>query len=348
MVNYGTDKSLSETLKVGVIAVDTQGNRLWWNNLAKQLLGKEISNPKVGTETLLNLPHYNPAHLAKQDKTVFTESNTQNDQHLAIDARPYGKDTYVLIINNITPKVRVEKMRRDFVANISHELRTPLTVIRGYLELLQEYSDFEDTQTEKVLGQMGEHTLRMQHLVEDLLTLSRLESDKATHAEKQSVDVPKLLLDIQQQAIALSGERKHEINLLIDENIQLLGSEKELHSAFSNIVFNAINYTPAGGEISITWELQKQQPCLHVKDSGIGIDAKHISRLTERFYRVDKDRAEASGGTGLGLAITKHVLLRHEAELNVQSELGKGSTFTCCFPVNRMHRLLTNPVTEKA
>ncbi len=343
MAEYGTDKGLSEALKVGVMVVNTKGERLWWNTLAETFLGKSINNLKIDTEVLFKLPHYNPAHLAKQDKTIFAKSPVHDEQHLSIDTRPYGNDTYLVIINNITPKIRVEQMRRDFVANISHELRTPLTVIRGYLELLQEYKDFENAQTEKVLVQMDEHTSRMQHLVEDLLTLSRLESDKSTHAEKQSVDVPKLLLDIKQQAIALSGERAHKIELHVDDNIQLLGSEKELHSAFSNIIFNAINYTPAGNAIEIIWKLDKQEPCLYVKDSGIGIDAEHIPRLTERFYRVDKARDEASGGTGLGLAITKHVLLRHEAELQVTSKLGKGSTFSCCFPRDRMHRLLSNP-----
>ncbi len=342
MVEHRTDKDLAEILKVGIITVDAQGNRLWWNTLAEQLLGKTIANPKISCETLFNLPHYNPAHVAKTGKTLLTKSNPQSEQHFSIETRPYGSSTYLIVINNITPKIRVEQMRRDFVANVSHELRTPLTVIRGYLEILQEYSDFEDSQLDKVLQQMGEHTYRMQHLVEDLLTLSRLESDTSMHAEKLSVDVPKLLLDIKQQALALSGDQNHMIELNIDENLQLLGSEKELHSALSNIVFNAIHYTPAGGKIEIIWEMEKQQPCLHVKDSGIGIDAIHIPRLTERFYRVDKDRAGVSGGTGLGLAITKHVLLRHEAELRIESIMGKGSTFTCRFPRNRMYRLLMN------
>jgi two-component system phosphate regulon sensor histidine kinase PhoR len=343
MAEYGTDKGLAEILKVGIVIVDPKANRLWWNNLAEQLLGKAVSDPKTDTATLLRLSHFNPVHAAKQNKTIFTKSTTLREQHLSVETRAYGDHNFVIVVNNITPKVRVEQMRRDFVANISHELRTPLTVVRGYLELLQEYSDFENEQTDMVLKQMNEHTLRMQHLVEDLLTLSRLESDKSVTAEKQSVDVPKLLLDIKQQATVLSGERNHEIELVVDENIQLLGSEKELHSAFSNLVYNAINYTPAGGKIKITWAMEGQQPCLHVQDTGIGIASEHIPRLTERFYRVDKARAGTSGGTGLGLAITKHVLLRHEAELRIESELGKGSTFTCCFPQNRMHRLLTMP-----
>lgn len=231
----------------------------------------------------------------------------------------------------------LERMRQDFVANVSHELRTPLTVIHGYLELLlQELEDNPDTEVvrswQKIFLQMQQQTTRMENLIGNLLLLSRLENEAPTQISSQAINVAKMLSVIAQEAKQLSGENNHSISIYADEKLFLQGVEQELHSLFSNIIFNAIKYTPAKGEIIIRWYHENNKAYFQVKDTGVGIAAKHLPRITERFYRVDKDRSRASGGTGLGLAIAKHVLIRHNGRLSIESELGKGSTFTCIFP----------------
>lgn len=230
----------------------------------------------------------------------------------------------------------LERMRQDFVANVSHELRTPLTVIHGYLEILldQKASDLKPWQT--IFSQMHEQTLRMENLVENLLLLSRLENDEHEDATETVVSVAVLLEALVQEAISLSGALQHKIHCVADKNIQLMGCEEELRSLFSNLIINAVKYTPAGGSINIRWYSHSEEVCFEVQDTGIGIAAKHIPRLTERFYRADPGRSRASGGTGLGLAIAKHVLIRHQATLDIQSELGKGSVFRCFFPKERL------------
>ncbi len=235
----------------------------------------------------------------------------------------------------ITHIQHLERMRQDFVANVSHELRTPLTVIHGYLDTLLD-QDLEETKPwKKIFMQMHQQTLRMENLIEDLLLLSRLESHEAENATESHVPVAKLLETIWSEAKELSGDNQHLISLFTDEKLMLLGIDAELRSLFSNIIFNAVKYTPAKGSITIEWFLENGQAHFRVKDTGIGIAPEHIPRLTERFYRVDPARSRASGGTGLGLAIAKHVLLRHDGKLDVVSELGKGSVFTCVFPAER-------------
>lgn len=236
------------------------------------------------------------------------------------------------VVNHIQ---HLERMRQDFVANVSHELRTPLTVIHGYLELLIEQDIDETKPWRKIFLQMQQQTLRMEHLIENLLLLSRLESQEEDIKSGKEIDIPRLLAVIVDEATELSGDLHHNIVLHADHHLQLLGHEDELRSLFSNIIFNAIKYTPASGTITINWYHQDNQAYFSVQDTGIGIAAEHIPRLTERFYRVDPARSRASGGTGLGLAIAKHVLLRHQAILEIHSELGKGSLFTCVFPRER-------------
>lgn len=226
----------------------------------------------------------------------------------------------------------LERMRQDFVANVSHELRTPLTVMHGYLEALLE-SKTTTPEYEKIFTQMQQQTLRMESLVDGLLFLSKLEHPQINQNDSKQVVVPKLLAAILLEAQQLSA--KHKINLQADNNLMLIGSETELRSLFSNIIFNAIKYTPANGDINIEWYTNKSQACFRVTDTGIGIAAEHLPRLTERFYRVDPARSRNSGGTGLGLAIVKHVLIRHQAKLTITSEPNKGSVFTCVFPKKR-------------
>ncbi len=235
------------------------------------------------------------------------------------------------IVNHIQ---HLERMRADFVANVSHELRTPLTVIHGYLETLIDES--EDDARKKIFLQMHQHTLRMENLIENLLLLSQLENEEIKMQLEESVAVGNLLQVIAKEASELSDEQQHKIELRVDDTLLIRGSSEELRSLFSNIIFNAIKYTPAHGKITIEWYLQKHQAIFKVTDTGIGIAKEHIARITERFYRVDPARSRASGGTGLGLAIAKHILIRHEAELIIESTPGKGSTFTCIFPRSRM------------
>jgi two-component system phosphate regulon sensor histidine kinase PhoR len=235
-----------------------------------------------------------------------------------------------LIPEKIAKHIRhLERIRRDFVANVSHELRTPLTVLHGYLELLLDKK--WDKETKNIFMQMQHQTQRMESVVEDLLLLSHLENQEEKKVEHKSVNIAKLLNTICEEAKALSlGEHVFEIN--VDKKIQLYGTEKELRSLFSNLIFNAVKYTPAGGEISVDWTEKNHTACFSVRDTGIGIEAHHIPRLTERFYRVDPARSRASGGTGLGLAIAKHVLIRHGGILKIKSKSGEGSVFTCIFP----------------
>lgn len=229
----------------------------------------------------------------------------------------------------------LERMRQDFVANVSHELRTPLTVIHGYLETLLDNNIFAKQDLQKIFLQMQQQTLRMENLIEDLLLLSRLENQEDKNKNEKTILVSALLNTICDEAKALSGKSKHHFTLKTDKNLLLIGCKEELSSLFSNIIFNAVKYTPAGGYITIEWYRKNKQAYFKVSDTGIGIANKHIPRLTERFYRVDPARSRTSGGTGLGLAIAKHVLIRHQAKLDIKSKIDKGSVFECIFPCDR-------------
>lgn len=224
-------------------------------------------------------------------------------------------------------------MDQDLVANISHELRTPLTVFLGYLELLQSGHQFEQEQQQEIFAHMTGQAQRMQRLVNDLLLLSRLESRSPDQDMHVDVNVSKMLEEIVLDAKTLSGDQEHEIILHADKNLFLNGDEEELRSAFSNIIYNAVRYTPAKGRIEIKWFQNEAAKILEVKDTGIGIAEKYIPQITQRFYRVDKARSRGKGGTGLGLAIVKHVLLRHKGKLLIKSRLNEGSTFSCEFPL---------------
>jgi two-component system phosphate regulon sensor histidine kinase PhoR len=238
-------------------------------------------------------------------------------------------------------------MRKDFVANVSHELRTPLTVIRGYLEVLEDSlpKGLKD-QHLKALQQMQQQSLRMTTLINDLTMLSKLETDSVNKAQAY-VPLTSLLEMICDEARAVSGD-KHLVSLTCDKNIQLLGNERELHSAFSNLITNAVKYSPEGKAIEIRVSMNLANNLLvEIKDEGIGIEQQHISRLTERFYRVDSSRSIQTGGTGLGLAIVKHILLRHDGRLQIQSTYGQGSTFSCIFPEQRIKTTSTSNNTKK-
>ena len=235
-------------------------------------------------------------------------------------------------IKDITQADRLDQTRRDFVANVSHELRTPLTVLAGFLETMQEI-ELPEEERQRYLGMMADQSHRMQSIVQDLLTLSSIES--APPPENEVVDMANLIDKLRRDAEALSGGR-HTIVVESDGQGDLRGSEPELVSALGNLVTNAVRYTPAGGTITLQWKTSPQGAEFAVRDTGLGIDAKHIPRLTERFYRIDRGRSRDSGGTGLGLAIVKHSLNRHQAQLDIRSEVGKGSRFAARFPASRV------------
>lgn len=226
----------------------------------------------------------------------------------------------------------LERVRSDFIANVSHELRTPLTVIHGYLEALLREDLDKNKPWKKIFTQMYQHSIRMERIIDDLLLLSRLEREDQQYDIKKRIDIAKMLKLLVADANMISGNKKQNIILKIDKNVFLEGTEEELKSLFSNLITNAIKYTPHHGKIVIDWYAEEGNSVFKITDNGIGIAKEHIPRITERFYRIDKGRSRESGGTGLGLAIAKHVLAHHHGDLLIESELGKGSVFTCVFP----------------
>ena len=252
------------------------------------------------------------------------------DVHLSLRLIPYAEDHALLLARDISQVLRLEKVRRDFVANVSHELRTPLTVVHGYLDLIEpeQIPEFES-----ILRELRNQSRRMTQIVEDLLTLSRLDAEDALPETR--VAIGPLVRTLQRDAEGLSRGR-HTITIDATSEFDLRGSPKDLYSAFSNLVSNAVRYTPVGGLIAIGWHADARGARLSVRDTGHGISAQHLPRLTERFYRVSTSRSRETGGTGLGLSIVKHVLQLHDAHLEVQSEVGVGSTFTCIFGAERL------------
>jgi two-component system phosphate regulon sensor histidine kinase PhoR len=245
----------------------------------------------------------------------------------------FGDEEHLLLSQDVTGAARVEAMRRDFVANVSHELRTPLTVLAGFLETIQDLK-LDAARVRDYVGLMAPQAERMKHLIDDLLTLSMLE-----HAppppDADRVPMRVLLQRVRTEAEALSAG-KHRISLEISGGHDLLGAEREIASAFTNLATNAVRYTPAGGEVRLRWRSGSDGGEFSVEDSGIGIDPEHLPRLTERFYRVDRSRSRETGGTGLGLSIVKHALARHQAVLGIESKPGKGSSFSARFPASRL------------
>ena len=319
-------------LKDAVIMLDSDGNLEWWNRAAETLLG--LKTPQDSGQPVTNLVRH------PRFKEYFEQNNYLepleipspiNDRvRVQLLITRYGNNEHLMLVRDVTRIHQLEQMRKDFVANVSHELRTPLTVICGYLETLLDNVEEINPRWARALQQMQQQGARMQTLLNDLLLLAKLEATDYPSGN-QPVVVSTLLQTIKNDAQALSGQRNQRITLEIDSTLGLKGSEPELRSAFSNLVFNAVKYTPAEGAIHIRWWSDEQGAHLCVQDSGPGIEAKHLPRLTERFYRVDSSRASNTGGTGLGLAIVKHVLLRHRGTLDINSVLGKGSSFTCHF-----------------
>ncbi|WP_429505685.1 phosphate regulon sensor histidine kinase PhoR [Pseudomonas sp. 2835] len=319
-------------LKDAVIMLDSDGNLEWWNRAAETLLG--LKTPQDSGQPVTNLVRH-PRFKEYFEQENYLEpleipSPINDRMRVQLHITRYGNNEHLMLVRDVTRIHQLEQMRKDFVANVSHELRTPLTVIAGYLETLLDNVEEVNPRWVRALQQMQQQGGRMQTLLNDLLLLAKLEATDYP-SDNQPVAVDTLLQSIKGDAQALSGQRNQRISLEAQPGIRLKGSEAELRSAFSNLVFNAVKYTQDEGQIRIRWWADEQGAHLSVQDSGIGIDPKHLPRLTERFYRVDSSRASNTGGTGLGLAIVKHVLLRHRARLEISSVPGHGSTFTCHF-----------------
>ena len=328
----------TKAFRDGAIMTNRQGELRWWNEAANTLLGL-----KADLDTGQAITNYirNPAFKTYFDSGDYTHpieitSPVNHEKTLEFYITLVGDKERLVVCKDVSQLKQVEAMRQDFIANASHELRTPLTVISGYLETFIDYKNELPPKWGRALSQMHQQSLRMQNLISDLLQLSQLESNIQTQASH--VSLRPLLTQIVNDAKALSGG-KHRINLDC-EDIEINGIEVELSSAFSNVIFNAVKYTPQHGHINIRCFANKDGLQLWVKDTGIGINASHLSRLTERFYRADPSRHSDTGGTGLGLAIVKHILLRHDGYLEVQSEIGKGSTFICHLPVACTYKTL--------
>lgn len=320
------EKLLANALPDGIVLLDEKKNLLWWNTVAENLLQLNASQLGQGLKKIIPIPIGDPFFLTSSSKKIELPAPHNAEVRLSLQLCSYQDNQFLLIMQDVTHTYRLEKMRQDFVANVSHELRTPLTVFHGYLELLLA------KEQSPILMHMSEQTHRMETLVRDLLLLSRLENAEPDTAKHQAVDVAALVKSICQDAKSLSGDRKHRFVLELDSTVEIEGDKEELRSAFSNLVVNAVRYTPSKGLIKVRWYANEKGKHFEVSDTGIGIAAKHIDRITQRFYRVDKARSRDQGGTGLGLAIVKHVLLRHHGELTIQSEINKGSVFCCSFP----------------
>ena len=318
----------------GALVIDRRDSRVvWFNKSARRLLGLHYpqSLDRVLTELwpASRLSEWLAAGNA--EATLELNSPVAEAQLLSLRLLKYSPDQWLLVVRDVTQLARLEQVRRDFVANVSHELRTPLTVVHGYLDLMEPDDNPEWT---PMLEEMRKQSQRMNDLIEDLLTLSRLEA--RDHTADEPVPMPALLVTLRREAEALSQGR-HPIEVEDAAGVDLKGSAKELHSAFSNLVSNAVRYTPTGGRIVIRFARTPAGGAeLSVRDSGQGIPAQHLARLTERFYRVSTSRSRESGGTGLGLSIVKHVLNLHQAQLEITSEVGQGSTFSCQFGAERV------------
>ncbi len=318
------------------VAILNAGNRIeWCNPLCAEHFGLNIERDIMQDITyLVRQPDFiEYLQMANFSEPLVMSPVRQDELRLSVKLIDYGDNKRLLISRDITQLERIEAMRRDFVANVSHELRTPLTVVHGYVENLQDMEDLDHAQISRALFLMSEQTQRMDNLVADLLTLSRLENDHSPTSE-ELLNARQMLNEIYREGESLSsGKHVITLEINIDKNVQ--GNYDELRSAFSNLLSNAIRYTPAGGAILVRWHERGGQLVFAVQDSGIGIAAHHIPRLTERFYRVDRSRSRETGGTGLGLAIVKHIAMRHQAKLEISSIENQGSTFSIVFPPQR-------------
>ncbi|ENW88599.1 phosphate regulon sensor histidine kinase PhoR [Acinetobacter indicus] len=326
-------------LAEAVVLIDDNHQIEWWNPAAERLLGIQPLDHGRNILTILRQPAFIEYfhHIDQAPDGLKIKSTVLDEHYVQVKMTRFGGESRLLVAHDMTRMHNLEQMRKDFVDNISHELRTPLTVLSGYIETFTDQEDM-NPRWKRAFEQMQSQTRRMNALVNDLLLLSRLENEK-TIAKNQIIDMPSLMNQLFDDAHAYNIDYGHTLNLDIDSHCDLIGSDMELASAFSNLITNAIKYTPKGGTITIGWHDDGEHGYFSVQDTGIGIDPKHLPRLTERFYRVDSARSRQTGGTGLGLAIVKHVLMQHNAHLEVESKENSGSTFKAVFPKERLYSL---------
>ena len=305
----------------------------WANKAARDVFGLKASDKGQRIPNLIRFPEF-IQYLKAADYKECVTLPSPVDHHMTLQVRivPYGAGLRLLLAQDVTQLKKMERMRKDFVANVSHELRTPLTVLKGYLETLQDLDDEQSPLLTTSFQQMQGQTERMQHLVDDLLLLTRLETQQK---KSQCVDVPELLSQICKEGDALENAERR-IQLTLESTAHIMGDEQELRSAFTNLLGNALKYSPGDSLVKVRWYQTKTAIILVVEDQGEGIEKANIPKMTERFYRVETKRLKKVNGTGLGLAIVKHVLMRHDADLIINSEIGKGSSFSCRFPAARL------------
>jgi two-component system phosphate regulon sensor histidine kinase PhoR len=337
----------------GVILLDGEARIDWCNDTAASHLGLDAKKDRLQHIVHLVRDPLFTRYFAQENhpSEVLIDgrsTSVSNFRKLSVQLHKYGDGRLLLLSRDVTEVVKAEAMRRDFVANVSHEIRTPLTVLGGFVETLQSVP-LDAQETQKYLQLMSSQAGRMQSLVADLLTLSQLEATQSPNGQEY-VSLPDLVTQVMSEANAftsmLAEQQSGKKHALVFDQVPILwlmGSQKELFSALSNLVSNAIRYTPLGGLVHLTFLHTDDHLTISVKDTGPGIASEHLPRLTERFYRIDQSRSRETGGTGLGLAITKHVMQRHGGELQVQSEQGKGSTFNLIFPASRIANQIATP-----
>ena len=327
-------RQAGRALPYGVASLDSEYRIVWCNDSCEAHFGID-AEADVGQPitNMVREPEF-VKYVTAQDFSKPMQLRTGREGLvLSVQFVPYVESQRLLLSRDITQGIRLETMRRDFVANVSHELRTPLTVLVGFLETVRELK-LDPERSRDYLNLMAEQSRRMQRIIDDLLTLSTLESAPEPPRDER-VDVALLLSRIHSEAVALSAGRQR-ITLDTDPGFDLVGAESEIASAFGNLASNAVRYTPSGGEVRLIWRSSQKGAEFTVEDTGVGIESEHIPRLTERFYRVDRGRSRETGGTGLGLAIVKHALARHQATLEIESTPGTGSRFTAKFPARRV------------
>ena len=321
------------SMRDAALIINSDGRLVWCNDAAEYLLGIKFENEE-GKPLSDVAPGKSLKRYMREEnfqKPLRVKPGPDPEFCLQFEFSRFGSNDRLVFVKDVTEQDKLERMRRDFVGNVSHELRTPLTVIKGYIETLQSLMAGTDSILQKSLGSMDTQVSRMERLIEDLLWLSRIESVEGERKDDQ-IDMVRLLSDVGDGLRTAWPER--EIVVTVECTQQILGSASELRSALSNLIVNALKYSD--GPVNVRWSETVVGPALLVEDQGEGIEAKHIPRLTERFYRVDKSRSQATGGTGLGLAIVKHVAVSHEAKLFIDSEPDRGSTFRLVFPVDRV------------
>lgn len=326
----------ASALPDGVVVLNERNEIEWCNAPAEQKLGINLAQDEHQPINYLVRHHNFLNYLQANDyvEPIKLKSWLDSDMTLELQLVDFGAKQKLLVCRDVSQLEKIDLMRRDFIANVSHELRTPLTVVAGFLETLSDIDSAIPKSTRGYFDMMQDQTTRMKLLIEDLLVLSQIENNTQA-PEETTINMSQLIGQLHNDAKGLSLG-KHNIIIEMDSTLNLIGALNEIQSALSNLISNAIRYSPDGGNILITWSIKNQQPVFSVTDHGIGIAPQHIERLTERFYRVDRSRSRLNGGTGLGLSIVKHILIRHQAKLEIQSEPNVGSTFSAIFPSTRI------------